>query len=203
MLGLGRGRGHFGLGQGEGTNGGVRAHERALVALDAGVGVPLGHRHGHAALLVGRGAQRELAVLIAHEGGHGQGVAVHAAHGEHDVLHKAHGLGTALGRSGLNGALGVLPRSGHFHGHEGSSAGIDGLVVHVHDILALLGIGGRGRVLHVADGLLLGHDAGQGEEGGLQDGVGALAHADLDGQIDGVDEVQLDVVLGDVALRVG
>jgi hypothetical protein len=58
--------------------------------------------------------------------------------------------------------------------------GVDGLVVHVHDVLALLQVGLGGGVLHVLDGVLLGHDLGQGEESGLQDGVGALAHADLD-----------------------
>ena len=38
------------------------------------------------------------------------------------------------------------------------------------------------------------------EEGGLQDGVGALAHADLDSLIDSVDGVQLNVVVGNVLL---
>ena len=52
-------------------------------------------------------------------------------------------------------------------------------------------------------GLGLGQDLGQSEEGGLQDGVGALAHADLLGQVDGVDGVDLDVVLGNVALGSG
>ena len=69
------------------------------------------------------------------------------------------------------------------------------LMVHVHDVLALLQVGLRGGVLHVLDGLLLGHDVGQREERRLQDGVGALAHADLAGQVDGVDGVELDVVL--------
>ncbi len=203
VLGLGRGRCHLGVGQRERADGGVRAHKRALVALDAGVGAPLGHRHGHAALLVGRGAQRELAVLVADEGGHGQRVAVHASHRLHDALDKGHGLGTALDIGGLGSSRGALPRLGHVHLHESGGAGIDGLVVHVNDVLALLGVGSRGRILHVLDGLFLGHDLGQGEEGGLQDGVGALAHADLDGQVDGVDEVELDVVVGDVALGVG
>ena len=95
--------------------------------------------------------------------------------------------------------LGVLPGGGHLKLVERGGAHVDGLVVHIHHVLALLQVGVGGGVLHVADGLALGHDLGQLEEGGLEDGVGALAHADLDGQVDGVDGVDLDVVLGDVA----
>ena len=60
-----------------------------------------------------------------------------------------------------------------------------------------------GRVLHILDGLGLGHHVGQGEESGLENGVGALAHADLGCQVDGVDGVDLDVVFRDVALGHG
>ena len=75
-------------------------------------------------------------------------------------------------------------------------------MVHIDDVLALLEVGVRRGVLHVLDGLLFGHDLRQGEERGLEDGVVALAHADLDGKVDGVDGVELDVVLGDVALGI-
>ena len=75
-------------------------------------------------------------------------------------------------------------------------------VVHIDDVLALLQVGVRRGILHVLDGLLLRHDLGEGEERGLKDGVVALAHADLDGEVDGVDGVELDVVPGDVALGV-
>ena len=57
-----------------------------------------------------------------------------------------------------------------------------------------------GSGLHVLDGIVDGHDVGQLEEGRLQDGVGALAHADLDSLIDSVDGVQLNVVVGNVLL---
>ena len=76
-------------------------------------------------------------------------------------------------------------------------------MVHVDDVLALLQVGVGGGVLHVLDSLRLGHDLRQREEGGLQDGVGALAHADFLGQVNGVDGVDLDVVLGNVALGSG
>ena len=50
--------------EGERADGGVRAHEGAVVALDARLGVPGGHAHGHATLLVGGGALLELAVDV-------------------------------------------------------------------------------------------------------------------------------------------
>ncbi|CAN3996216.1 Ribbon-helix-helix protein CopG domain-containing protein, partial [Dysosmobacter welbionis] len=64
---------------------------------------------------------------------------------------------------------------GHIELLVGGGAGVDGLVVHVHDVLALLQVGVGGGVLHVAHSLALRHDLSQREEGGLQDGVGALA----------------------------
>ena len=191
------------LGEGEGTDGGVGADIGAHIALHAGVGVPGGDGHGHAALLIGGGALLEGAVHVGHESGHGQAVAVHAVDGLHHVLDHFHQLGAALQVAGPGLVLGGGPGGGHLELLERGGADVDGLVVHVHDVLALLQVGVGGGVLHVADGLLLGHDLGQLEEGGLEDGVGALAHADLDGQVDGVDGVDLDVVLGDVALGHG
>ena len=175
----------------------------AVVALDALGGIPGGHRHGHAALLIGGGAQLELAVHVLDEGGHGQAVAVHAAHGIQDRGDLLHQSGGTLVLDGLGLIHGVGPVGGHVELLVGSGAGIDGLVVHVHDVLALLQVGVGGGILHVLDGLALGHDLGQREEGGLEDGVGPLAHADLLGQIDGIDGVDLDVVLGDVPLGGG
>ena len=175
----------------------------ALVALDALLGVPGGDGDGHAALLIGGGAQLELAVHMVHKGGNGQAVAVHLAHGLQNILDHLHQLGLALELLGGLGVHGVGPVGGHVDLLIGGGAQVDGLVVHVHDVLALLQVGGLGLLLHVGDGLLLGHDLGQREERGLEDGVVALAHADLDGQVNGIDGVELDVVLGDIALGGG
>ena len=83
------------------------------------------------------------------------------------------------------------------------SAGVDSGIVHVDDVLTLLQVGVQGGVLHVLDSLSLGHDLCQREECGLENGVGALAHADLLCEVDSVDHVKLDVVLRDVALGSG
>ena len=190
-------------GQREGTDGGVGADIGALVALDALGAVPGGDGHGHAALLIGGSAQLELAVHVIDEGGNGQAVAVHLAHGVQNVLDHLHQLGLALELLGLLGIHGVGPVGGHIDLLVGGGAQVDGLVVHIHHVLALLQVGCLGLLLHVGDGLLLGHDLGQGEECGLEDGVVALAHTDLDGQVDGIDGIELDVVLRDIALGSG
>ncbi len=79
-------------------------------------------------------------------------------------------------------------------------AGVDSLPVHLDNSVALLAVALLGSGLHVLDGIVDGHDVSQLEEGRLQDGVGALAHADLDSLIDSVDGVQLNVVVGNVLL---
>ncbi len=66
------GSGSLVLGQRERADGGVRADEGALVALDALGLVPVGNDDGDAALLVGGGAQLELAVGAIGEGGTGR-----------------------------------------------------------------------------------------------------------------------------------
>ena len=76
-------------------------------------------------------------------------------------------------------------------------------MVGVDDSLALLHVGLGSRVLHVLQGVLGGQDLGQREEGGLEHRVGALAHADLGRQVDSVDQVDVDVVVRDVALGHG
>ena len=55
--------------------------------------------------------------------------------------------------------------------------------------------------LHVLVGLLVGDDIGQLEESGLHDGVDAVAHANLSRQLDGVDDVELGVLLGQQLLH--
>ena len=187
----------------EGTDGGVGADIGALVALDALGAVPGGDGDGYAALFISGGAQLELAVHMVHKGGNGQAVAVHLAHGLQDLLHHLHKLGLALQGLVLGLIHGIGPVGGNIDLLKGGGAQVDGLVVHIHHVLALLQVRGLGLLLHVADGVLLRHDLGQGEEGGLENGVVALAHADLDGQINGVDGVELDVILGDVALGIG
>ena len=181
----------------------MRADIGALVALDALGAVPLGHGDGHTALLIRGGAELERAVGMVDERGDRQAVAVHLVDRGKNVAHHLDGGRTAGQLLGGRFVNGVGPVGRNVDLHIRSRAEVDGLVVHLDHVLALLHVGGLGLLLHVADGVLLRHDLRQREECGLQDGVVALAHTDLDGQVNGVDRVELDVVLGNVALGGG
>ena len=192
---------HFLGVHGIGADGGMGAHKGALVALDAVFRDPFGHVHGYAALLIGGNAQGECAVGCVFKGGNRQLVALLLRDGVQHVLDEADHFGAAFVVLFNRGIHGVGPSGGHLDLVDGVYAGIDGLVVHLDDVFALAAIGFLSSFLHVLHRIVDGDDVGQLEESGLQDGVGALAHADLAGLVDGVHGVELDVVLGDVALH--
>ena len=177
----------------------VRADICALVALYAGVGVPLGNHDRNAALLVSGSALFERAVRMIHEGGNGKAVAVHLADGLHDGIDHLDELRGTLVRRGLCIIRRIRPLGGHVDLHIGGSACIDRLFVHFDDLFALLHEL-LCLFLHVADGFRLGQHLGKGEERRLQNRVGALAKADLGGDVDRVHGIKLDVVLRDVTL---
>ena len=184
----------------EGAQRGVRADESTVVALNAAVGVPLGNESGNAALFVSGSAKLEGAVCVIDESGNGQGVAVHLVNGIEDSFDHLNGLFAA----GVDLLVGLvlcgLPGLGNLDLYECGSAGVDRLVVHIDNVLTLLEVGCGGLFLHVADGVFLRNDLCQREECRLQNGVGALAHADLASEVDGVYHVKLDVVVCNVAL---
>ncbi len=135
-----------------------------------------------------------------HERGNRQAVAVHLVDREQEVLDLLDKLGLAFEVVVNDNVFCICPIGGNVDLDVGGRAGVDGLVVHLNDVHALLGVGLRCLFLHVLDGLCLGQNLRQGEECRLEDGVGALAHADLLCQVNGVDRVELDVVLRNVAL---
>ena len=193
----------FLIGQRDRADGSVRADISAVAALDALCGIPFRNCNGNAALFVSGSAQLELSINMIDERGNRQRVAVHLIDREEDVLNLLDKFGLAFEVMLDDNIFCVRPVSGNVDLHIGGSAGVDGLVVHLDDVHALLGVGLCGLFLHVLDGVLFRQNLGQGEERGLKDGVGALAHADGLRQINGVDGVKLDVVLGNVALGSG
>ena len=202
-LGLSRSSCQLVGGQLEGTDGSMRAHECALVTANALCSIPLGDVDSGAALLVCRSALLPLAVCICHEGRDRQAVAVHTGNGLHDLTDLLDQLRTAGESLGCGISFGVGPGCGHVHLVDGVNACVNGLPVHLNDVLALLAVALLSCLLHEVDGILDGHDVSQLEECRLQNGVGALAHADLDGLVDGIDGIQLDVVVSDILLCLG
>ena len=172
------------------------AHQGALVAADAVFRDPLRHVRGNAALFVFGSLHGGHTVGVRHEYGHRQGIARLIVHGD---LNLPDVLGQGLVHNGLF-VLELLPRGGDFDLHDGIHALVHSGAVHVHDLLALLGIAFHDGVLHIAHSLFNGHNAGQLEEGGLQHGVRSVAQTQLRGDFRRVDGVELDAAFRNDAL---
>ena len=172
------------------------AHKGAAVALDTLVLVPHGQVGGNAALFILGGAQGHGAVLHALEGGNRQVIALLGVDGHQDVPDDVGHVGT--GR--LDGSAGeVLPLRLDVHLHQGVDAGVHGGDVHIDDLFALEAVGLFHGVLHMGHGVLHGDHPGQLEEGGLEHHVGAVAQAQGLRLLIGVDDVEVDIVFGDIA----
>ena len=182
----------------------VGADIGAEVALDAVFGDPGGHIHGDAPLLIGGGTQRHGAVRVLHEGGNRQFVALLRVDMGQDVVDIALDFRPAAFGLRLHG---IVDGAGPFFGHpdllDFLNAPFDGVVVHFDDGFALLGIGLCRGVLHELDGILGRDDPGKFKERSLQDGVGAVAQAELLGDVGGVDGVEFNPVFGDGPLHGG
>ena len=192
------GSGHLGafLHQ-DGTDAGVGANQGALAALYAVLGNPFGNLDGDAALFKLGGAGGNHAV--GREGAHGQLIAFLIQDGLYDVLEVLGGLN----HNGLRAGGGVGPFGGNLDFLQAGDGNVDGIPVLLNDGVALLAVGLLGIRLHVFIGLFVGDDIGQLEEGGLHDGVDAVAHANLSGQLDGVDDIELGVLLSQQLLHGG
>ena len=173
----------------------MRADQRAQVALHALGDVPLRNVHGDAALLVLGGAGR--AGAISRDLGDRQLVALL---GENRLDELVVVL-VALDLHGDGAGGGIRPLGRDLHLAQAGDGDVDGVPVLLDDRVALLAVGLLGVGLHVLVGLVIRDDVGELEERSLHDGVDAVAHADLRRQIDGVDGVELDVLLGEQLLH--
>ena len=168
----------------------MRADQRALVALDALGDIPLGHVHRDAALLVLRGAGR--AGAVSSDLGDRQLVAFLSQHGLDELAI----VFVALDFGSDSAGGGVRPLSRNFDLAQAGDSDVDGVPVLLDDRIALLAVGLLGIRLHVLVRLIVRDHVSELEESSLHDGVDAVAHANLGSQIDSVDAVELDVLLG-------
>ena len=180
----------------EGTNRSVGTNERALVTLDTVLAVPCGYEGSHTALLVGGSSLLPSTVCAYLEGAHGQEVAVLCIDGAHEVGDKGGLFAYNLLVLGQVGPCGVNGQRLVF------ATAVNGLVVLVHYVLALLAVALNDKFLHLLYGEVNGDYFGDAEEGGLEDGVRAVAEANLLCNLRSVDIVNGDIVLGKVALHV-
>ena len=150
-----------------GANDAVRADEAALPALDAEILFPDRHDFGDVALLVGAGARRKRAVRRHQADGN-----IVAAPGQHPGRHVPHEVRGSVGHDRR-----PVPVTAHGRRHldleKARQRSVDrGEVLGDHG-LALAAVGLADRFLDVPDRRLARQHAGDREEAGLQDGVGA------------------------------
>ena len=175
----------------DGPDASMGANQRAGAALHAVLGNPLRHLHGNAALLELGGAGGNHAAGI--HGAHGQLVAFLRQDGMHEGIKV---LGGALHLGSLGAGGGISPLRGYLDFLQAGNGDVDGVPVLLDNRVALLAVGLLGIGLHVLVGLLVGNHVRQLEEGSLHNGVDAVAHAHLRRQVDGVDDVQPGMLLG-------
>ena len=178
----------------------MRAHQRALVALDTVGRIPLGNDGGDATLLVSGGASREGTVDDVLEGAHGQVVTTLGDHRAHHLINKL-GIGIVVLEDEVGGAVELGPCCGDLNLGDLATA-VNGSVVHVDNILTLLAVALHDELLHLLDGQVVRNDARNLEEGTLEDGVGAVAQTNLGGDLRGVDDIHINIVEGQILLHI-
>ena len=184
------------------TDNSMRADECTLVTLDTVLGDPLGNVNCDTALLISSGALRERTVGNINECGNRDLVAALCVNGDLYIVNEVDqelvvALSLVLGEL----ALAVSPGSGNVYLDNLAGTLLDSGVVHVDDIVALLSKGLVRHLLHVCDSVLGRNDVSDGEERGLEHGVGLVAQTDLSCHLVSVDYVEVDVVLSDVSLN--
>ena len=174
----------------------VRAHDRALAAVDADVGVPDRQLRGQPALLVARGAGREGAVDG--QGADGQQVALAGEDAGGDALRRSR----ARRRAPADGSrLVEVTRSGHDQLVQLLQGAVDRGEVAVDHLRAAAAVAAHDGIADRGDRLLRREDAGEREEAGLHHGVDAVAQADLAGDAVRVDHVDAQLFVQDRLLR--
>ena len=176
---------------------GVGADHGALAALDADLRIPHGDLLGDVALLVLGGAGGEGAVLG--ELGDLEALALVGDHlAEDSLTNCGASAGTGLFMWSLRGGL-----AGYFDLVVSVRARSMAAMFFCDDVGALPVVGLLRVLLDELDGLVLGEDAGDLEEGGLHDGVDAAAHAGLLGDGHAVDHVEAELLVDDGLLDLG
>ena len=182
----------------------MRTNKGAEVALNAVFAVPFGNVNCNTSLFKSGGAEREGAVLAADKGRNGELVSALGVDGLKDLLGVLFEFLAALeGLGCLGGVLGLGPIGRNVDLFKAVYTALDSGVVHGNDLFALLAVRLGCGSLHEINGLRGRNDLRKSKECGLQNGVGTSAETELLGNVGSVDGIEIDLVLGDVALHSG
>ena len=179
------------VGENERTDGSVRTYERTLVTLCTVVGIPYRNEGGHSALLPTGRAVLPCTVdgVIFYEVGNLQQVASLSVDRTNEVLNECRSCilyNLIVGQVGpcrVDSKLLVL------------ATAVNGRIVLVNNVLALLAVGLHDGLLHLLNGKVYRDNLRDAEERGLKDGVGTVAKTNLLCNLCRVDIVNGDVLL--------
>ena len=173
----------------------MRANHDALAALDAQLLVPHRNFQRDVALLPLRGSGGEGAINGQRADRNQVAVTV-----DNQRFHVAHEVRRVRRNRRTDVEL-RRDRGRDLHFVQVFERGIHGGEVLAHDGLAALAVGLLDGVLDGGDGFVARQHAADGEEAGLHDGVDAAAHAGRLRHLDGVNHVELQLLLDDLLLR--
>ena len=177
------------------ANDAVRADEAALSALDTEILFPNRHDFGDVPLLVGAGARRKGAVRRHEADGN-----VVTAPDHHPGRHAPHEVGGSVGHDRRQ-----VPVTAHRRRRldlvEARQRTVDRSEVLGDHRLALAAVSLADRFLNVPDRRLARQHAGDREEAGLEDGVGAPGKTHLTGNLGGIDDEEAEALVDDLPLH--
>ena len=182
--------------QKERTNDRMRADIRALVTLNAVVHLPFRHEQSNAALFELRGAVIPVSVFMTCEGRYRQVIAFITQHRTHHVLEEVRGARK------INCIIfGICPSGRNVHLDKSVDTTVHRLVIHVDDIVALMTVGFHNGILQMRYCLFQRQNAGEFKERRLNDHIGTVAQANLLCNLGRVQNIELNVVFGQIAFH--
>ena len=181
----------------------MRTYVRTAVTLDTVLRLPDRDIYRDTALLVCGGAGRGRAVYIVLERGYREGISFLCIHLRLDILYKINHVFSSVFtymRNGQTFVSSALPAVRNCYFYNLLRACVNGVIVHLNDLVALSSVGRLCSLLHQVDGFLFRNDGCQLEERRLQHGIDTSAKSDLLTDLDTVDGVELDAVVCDKRL---
>ncbi len=173
----------------------MRTYIGTLVALDAFIGLPFGNVNRHTAFFIFRGTGGECTILTVIKGRYFHIIAFHEIDRLNDIFNEVRDIPRVLFGPDFN----LCPFGRDFNlFHIGTAC--DGGQVHIYNLFAFAAEGLNNGFLHFRKCALKRYHFGYFEEGGLHDGVRAVAQANAFSNIGGIYNIELNIIPGHVFL---
>ena len=178
----------------------MRTYHGALVTLYALRYIPDRNVDSNTTFFIGCTANRIVAICIGQEFADRQIVAFLEVRRNADLLDE---IRQVLARIGYSFILGICPGSRNLDFNNTGYTAFYGFAVHVDDLFTLSRIGLDDGIFHVLHGIINRNDVCKLEESCLQDRIGTIAQADFHSNLRGIDNVEGNMFLRNLAFDAG